>query len=120
MNIHAKSCIYTFVYILIYMYIYTGTKFSTALRDTFNQLDYSGAKSVVPYNLVGTLRSNHPQFAETGQGIYLYIYVYTYTYIYIHIPTILLVHYVQIIHNLLKLAKVYIYIYIYVYIFVYI
>jgi uncharacterized UBP type Zn finger protein len=45
-----------------------GTNFSTALRDTFNQLDNSGAKSVVPYNLVSTLRRNHPQFAETGRG----------------------------------------------------
>lgn len=44
-----------------------GTAFAGALRDTFKTLDSAGA-SIFPMQLVGNLRTNFPQFAQTGQN----------------------------------------------------
>ena len=44
-----------------------GTAFTGVLRDTFKALDSAGA-SIFPAQLVGNLRTNFPQFAQTGQN----------------------------------------------------
>ena len=44
-----------------------GTSFTGVLRDTFRTLDTAGA-SIFPVQLVNNLRTNFPQFAQTGQG----------------------------------------------------
>jgi ubiquitin carboxyl-terminal hydrolase 14 len=44
-----------------------GTAFTGVLRDTFKTLDSAGA-SVFPVQLVSSLRSNFPQFAQTAQN----------------------------------------------------
>lgn len=44
-----------------------GTAFTGVLRDTFKTLDSAGA-SIFPVQLVGNLRTNFPQFAQTAQN----------------------------------------------------